>query len=47
MPNPDVRYPELARAAAFICTGNACSQPVFSSAELVQALNVATAPDRE
>jgi hypothetical protein len=45
MPNPDVRYPELARAAAFICTGNACSQPVFSSLELVQALNVATSPD--
>jgi hypothetical protein len=47
MPNPDVRYPELARAAAFICTGNACSQPVFSSPDLVEALNVATAPDRE
>jgi uncharacterized protein len=47
MPNPDVRYPELARAAAFICTGNACSQPVFSSPELVQALTAATSADRE
>ena len=46
MPNPDVSYPELSRAAAFICTGNACSQPVFGAAELVQALNVATFPDR-
>jgi hypothetical protein len=47
MPNPDVRYPELARAAAFICSGNACSQPVFSPPELVQALDVATSPDRD
>jgi len=45
MPNPDVRYPELARAAAFICTGNACSQPVFSALELQQALHAATLPD--
>jgi len=47
MPNPDVRYPELARAAAFICTGNACSQPVFSSPDLAQALRNATSADRE
>jgi uncharacterized protein len=46
MPNPDVLYPQLARAAAFICTGNACSQPVFGSAQLVEALNVATAPEK-
>jgi uncharacterized protein YyaL (SSP411 family) len=45
MPNPDVRYPELARAAAFICTGNACSQPVFSALELQQALHAASLPD--
>jgi uncharacterized protein len=47
MPNPDVRYPELARAAAFICTGSACSQPVFSSPDLVQALKAATSAARE
>lgn len=29
LPNPDVTYPNLAKAAAFICTGNACSLPVF------------------
>jgi uncharacterized protein len=46
MPNPDVSYPELARAAAFICTGSACSQPVFDAPELIQALNLATSPDR-
>jgi uncharacterized protein YyaL (SSP411 family) len=45
MPNPDVRYPELARAAAFICSGSACSQPVFSPVELGHSLDVATAPD--
>ena len=47
MPNPDVRYPELARAAAFICTGSACSQPVFSSPELAQALHAATSADQD
>jgi len=28
LPNPDVLYPELKTAAAFICTGNACSSPI-------------------
>jgi uncharacterized protein len=45
MPNPDVRYPELARAAAFVCSGTACSQPAFSATVLANALEVATAPD--
>jgi uncharacterized protein YyaL (SSP411 family) len=47
MPNPDVGYPELARAAAFICTGSACSQPVFAAPELVLALNLATLPQQK
>ena len=29
MPNPDVQYPELARAAAFICTNKTCSRPMY------------------
>jgi uncharacterized protein len=29
LPNPDVQYPELPKAAAFICTERACSQPIF------------------
>jgi uncharacterized protein len=29
LPNPDVQYPELSKAAAFICTERACSQPIF------------------
>jgi hypothetical protein len=45
MPNPDVRYPELARAAAFICTGESCSQPVFTALELVHTLDASSSPD--
>jgi uncharacterized protein YyaL (SSP411 family) len=44
MPNPDVRYPELARAAAFICTGNTCSLPVFDSAQLARTLDISLTP---
>jgi uncharacterized protein len=29
LPNPDVQYPQLSRAAAFVCTGRACSPPIF------------------
>lgn len=29
MPNPDVQYPELPKAAAFICTNKTCSLPIF------------------
>ena len=29
LPNPEVTYPELTRAAAFICTNNTCSSPIF------------------
>jgi len=45
MPNPDVRYPELARAAAFICTGNTCSLPVFDSSQLARTLDLSTTPE--
>jgi len=45
MPNPDVSYPQLARAAAFICTGNTCSQPVFDSTELAQSIDLAMAAE--
>jgi len=34
LPNPDVQYPELSRAAAFICTNRACSPPIFNPADL-------------
>jgi uncharacterized protein len=45
MPNPDVRYPELARAAAFICTGNTCSLPVFDSLQLARTLDISLTPE--
>lgn len=36
LPNPDVQYPELKTAAAFICTGTTCSSPIHE-AEAVRA----------
>jgi hypothetical protein len=34
MPNPDVRYPQLPRAAAFICTDSTCSLPIFDATKI-------------
>jgi uncharacterized protein YyaL (SSP411 family) len=34
MPNPDVRYPQLSRAAAFICTDSTCSLPIFDATKI-------------
>jgi uncharacterized protein YyaL (SSP411 family) len=34
MDNPDVQYPALPRAAAFVCTEGRCSLPMFEVAEL-------------
>ena len=34
LPNPEVTYPELSRAAAFICTNRTCSSPIFDSARI-------------
>ncbi|MEA3209328.1 MAG: uncharacterized protein QOE70_2385 [Chthoniobacter sp.] len=30
MPNLDVQYPELPKAAAFVCTARSCSAPIFT-----------------
>lgn len=35
MPNPDVQYPELPKAAAYVCSENRCSLPVFDSGGLL------------
>jgi uncharacterized protein YyaL (SSP411 family) len=43
LPNPDVRYPDLPRAAGFVCTDRTCSLPVFDGATL---LRLATRLDR-
>jgi uncharacterized protein len=34
LPNPDVQYPRLSRAAAFVCTGNRCSVPIRAPGEV-------------
>lgn len=34
MPNPDVQYPGMDRAAAYLCTNGACSAPIFDVTEL-------------
>ena len=34
LPNLDVQYPELSRAAAFVCTNRVCSAPIFNPADL-------------
>ena len=38
LPNPDVTYPELDRAAAFACSNKLCSLPAFSAAELTDVV---------
>ena len=38
LPNPDVTYPELDRAAAFACSNKLCSLPAFSGEELTNAI---------
>ena len=34
MPNPDVQYPTLNRAAAFVCTNKTCSRPLYSAKDI-------------
>jgi uncharacterized protein len=35
MPNPDVQYPSLARAAAFVCHNKSCSRPLYSAKDII------------
>ncbi len=44
LPNPEIQYPTLDRAAAFACTATACSMPVFNPAEIEPAVRSALAP---
>jgi uncharacterized protein YyaL (SSP411 family) len=39
LPNPDVEYPTLSNAAAFLCTEQACSAPVFAVADLMAKIS--------
>lgn len=38
MPNPDVTYPELDKAAAFACANRSCSLPVFKADDIAGAV---------
>jgi hypothetical protein len=38
LPNADVEYPTLPTAAAFVCTGNACSSPITDTQHLAMKL---------
>lgn len=38
LPNPDVQYPVLARAAAFVCTDSRCSLPLFNAKDISRQL---------
>lgn len=38
LPNPDVSYPKLKRAAAFFCTANTCSVPLTRPEQLAEFL---------
>ncbi len=34
LPNPDVQYPAVQRAAAYVCTERTCSAPIFNAEEV-------------
>jgi uncharacterized protein len=34
LPNPDVQYPAVSRAAAYLCTERTCSAPIFKAEEI-------------
>jgi uncharacterized protein len=44
LPNPEVSYPQLQRAAAFACSGSSCSTPVFDAASVRRAVTAALTP---
>ncbi len=46
MPNADVQYPELSKAAAFVCTNNTCSLPIFEPADIAALAARAKPPTR-
>ena len=39
MPNPDVQYPEMAQAAAYVCGDGRCSSPIYHAAKLTSLAN--------
>jgi uncharacterized protein YyaL (SSP411 family) len=41
LPNADVQYPLLAKAAVFLCTNNTCSLPMHTTKVLLERLHSA------
>jgi uncharacterized protein len=39
LPNPDVQYPAVQRAAAYVCTERTCSAPIFKAEEVAVKVN--------
>jgi uncharacterized protein YyaL (SSP411 family) len=39
LPNPDVLYPKVKKAAAYVCTNKTCSAPVFESEQVLAAID--------
>jgi len=39
LPNPDVQYPVVQRAAAYVCTERACSAPIFKAEDVAVKVN--------
>ncbi|MGQ0798721.1 MAG: DUF255 domain-containing protein [Pseudomarimonas sp.] len=45
LPNADVRYPPVKRAAAFVCTNQRCSLPIYAASEIPEFLALSAEPD--
>jgi len=43
LPNPEIEYPQLKKAAAFACTDGACSSPVYEASRIEFAVRNALA----
>jgi uncharacterized protein YyaL (SSP411 family) len=39
LPNPDVQYPAVQKAAAYVCTERTCSAPIFKAEEVAVKVN--------
>jgi len=44
LPNPDVEYPPVKKEAAFVCTSNRCSLPIFAADRIPEFLAAESAP---
>ena len=42
LPNPDVEYPTMSKAAAYLCTNQACSAPAFAVNDLMARISQKT-----